>query len=269
MDRCCVWNVRGMNNPTKQQEIKRSLLLNKVGLCGLLETKIRSSNGNKVKNNLGDHWAICTNSTLHRGGRIWLLWEPTAYDINILDVQIQSIHFQVIDKIRRKNFWMTVVYGLNKAAERIPLWDSLRNYHSMIQGPWIVAGDFNSVMEVNERIGRAPISHAEIKPMLQTIQDCQLSDLSAKGAFFTWNNKHEHQSKVYSRLDRVFINDDWMDSFSDSYVHFLLEGMFDHCPGLIYLEAERKKKGSSFKYYNMWSLAPNYHEIIKIGWQQK
>ncbi|XP_074318633.1 uncharacterized protein LOC141655452 [Silene latifolia] len=122
-----------MNNPTMQQEIKRSLILNKVGLCGLLETKIRSSNGNKVRNNLGDHWAICTNSTLHRGGRIWLLWEPTAYDINILDVQIQSIHFQVIDKIRRKNFWMTVVYGLNKAAERIPLWDSLRKYHSMIQ----------------------------------------------------------------------------------------------------------------------------------------
>ncbi|XP_074267060.1 uncharacterized protein LOC141590362 [Silene latifolia] len=173
-----------MNNPTKQQEIKRSLLLNKVGLCGLLETKIRSSNGNKVRNNLGDHWAICTNSTLHRGGRIWLLWEPTAYDINILDVQTQSIHFQVIDKIRRKQFWMTVVYGLNKAAERIPLWDSLRKYHSMIQGPWIVAGDFNSVMAVNERIGGAPISHAEIRPIFADYsRHAGLSRSRCEGAF--------------------------------------------------------------------------------------
>ncbi|XP_074305135.1 uncharacterized protein LOC141640143 [Silene latifolia] len=202
------------------------------------------------------------------GGRIWLLWEPTAYDIDILDVQIQSIHFQVIDKIRRQKFWMTVVYGLNKAAERIPLWESLRTYHNMVKGPWIVAGDFNSVMASNERIGGAPISHAEIRPMLQTIQDCQLSDLSAKGAFFTWNNKHEHHSKVYSRLDRVFINADWMDIFSDSYVHFLPEGMFDHCPGLIYLEEERQNKGSAFKYYNMWSLAPSYNDIVRTAWQQ-
>ncbi|XP_074265182.1 uncharacterized protein LOC141587606 [Silene latifolia] len=115
----------------------------------------------------------------------------------------------VVDKIRRKNFWMIVVYGLNKAADRLPLWDSLRVYHSMTNGPWIVAGDFNSVMAVNERIGGAPISHAEIRPMLQTIQDC-----------------------------------------------------------LIYLEEERQKKGSSFKYYNMWSLASTYNDILRSGWQQ-
>ncbi|XP_074320280.1 uncharacterized protein LOC141657063 [Silene latifolia] len=135
------------------------------------ETKIKSSNGNKVRNNLGDQWAICTNSSLHKGGRIWLLWDPSAYDIDILDVQIHSIHFKVVDKIRRKNFWMTIVYGLNKAAERLPLWDSLRFYHNMTNGPWIVAGDFNSVMATNERIGGAPITHAEIRPMLQSIQD--------------------------------------------------------------------------------------------------
>ncbi|XP_074271362.1 uncharacterized protein LOC141595294 [Silene latifolia] len=217
-----------------------------------------------VRNNIGDDWAICTNNSLHKGGRIALLWDPSAYNIDILDVQVQSIHIKVVDKIRRKNLWTTFVYGLNKAVERIPLWDSLRFYHNMINGPWIVAGDFNSVMAANERIRGARIINADIIPMIQSIQDCQLSDISAQEAFFTWNNKHEYGSKVYSRLDRVLINAKWMDIFSESYDHFLPEGMFDHC-----LEEARHNKVSSFNYYNMWSLAPNYNDIVLSGWQQK
>ncbi|XP_074293003.1 uncharacterized protein LOC141619883 [Silene latifolia] len=163
---------------------------------------------------------------------------------------------------------MTVVYGLNQAHERTMLWNSWRSYHSMISGPWLVGGDFNAVMARDERIGGVPISNAELQPMLQAIQACNLADLSARGSFFTWSNKHESDTRVYNRIDRVFSNADWNDLFPDGYVHFLPEGTFDHCPCLIHLEVEQQRRGNYFKYFNMWSLAPGYSEIVRNGWQK-
>ncbi|XP_074310072.1 uncharacterized protein LOC141644876 [Silene latifolia] len=92
---------------------------------------------------------------------------------------------------------------------------------------------------------------------------------SARGAFYTWSNKHESGTKVYSRIDRVFINDEWTDIFPDGYVHFLLEGTFDHCPCLVNFEVEHQRRGATFKYFNMWSLAPGYSDIVRTSSQRE
>ncbi|XP_074271859.1 uncharacterized protein LOC141595792 [Silene latifolia] len=83
-----------------------------------------------------------------------------------------------------------------------------------------------------------------MRPLVQVVHDCQLEDLGARGAFYTWTNKHEYGTKMYSRLDRVLVNADWVDMFPDSYVHFLPEGLFDHCPGLIQFEGEMPMRGT-------------------------
>ncbi|XP_074270933.1 uncharacterized protein LOC141594843 [Silene latifolia] len=123
-------------------------------------------------------------------------------------------------------------------------------------------------MASNERIRGAHITNAEMRPLLQVTQDCQLYDMGVKGAFYTWTNKHDVGSKVCSRLDRVLINDEWLAVFPDSYTHSLPEGVFDHCPAIIRLEVERQRSGYSLKYFNMWSSAPNYKDIVSNGWNQ-
>ncbi|XP_074318796.1 uncharacterized protein LOC141655625 [Silene latifolia] len=178
---------------------------------------------------------------LHKGERIWLIWDPNSFDVKVYDISIQSIHTKVLDKIRKKIFWFTVVYGLNKLAERIPLWDSLRQYQKDVRGPWIVGGDFNTIMASNERIRGALITNAEMAPLAQ----------------------------VYSKLDRALVNVDWVDMFPDSYVYYLPEGLFNHCPGLIHFEGEVHRRGTPFKYFNMWSLAPEYDSIIRNGWNKE
>ncbi|XP_074291686.1 uncharacterized protein LOC141618470 [Silene latifolia] len=81
------------------------------------------------------------------------------------------------------------------------------------------------------------------------------------GAFFTWNNKHEHSSKVYSKIDRVFIDDTWLKQFPDCFAHFLPEGLFDHCPCLIQFHHEGGRKGVPFKYFNMWFMLDNFKQM--------
>ena len=42
MDRIISWNVRGMNGPNKQEDIKIFLQQQQAGMMGFLETKVKA-----------------------------------------------------------------------------------------------------------------------------------------------------------------------------------------------------------------------------------
>ena len=85
-------------------------------------------------------------------------------------------------------------------------------------------GDLNAIRNHEDRLGGAVISNADIQPMRNLIDDCELDDLKAKGAFFTWNNKQEKDHLIYSRIDRVLINEEWLNLFPWSFANFMPEG---------------------------------------------
>ncbi|XP_074288700.1 uncharacterized protein LOC141613857 [Silene latifolia] len=191
------WNVRGLNNPIKQQEIRWFLHQNKIGLFGLLETKIKGSN--------------------------WL-------KVDILSVTAQGIHPKVFDKSRKIVFCIT---------------------------------------ETKDRIGGAEVSWAEMAPMRSMVLDCQLYDMKASGSYYTWNNKHEDATRVYSRIDRVLMNDQWFGSFPEAIATFSPEGLYDHCPCLINTDAIFVKRKTSFKYYNMWALFDDFAYNVENSWYEE
>ncbi|KAH0690627.1 hypothetical protein KY289_017985 [Solanum tuberosum] len=46
-----------------------------------------------------------------------------------------------------------MVYARSRSAKRMYLWDKLRTLSHMIHGPWIIGGDFNSIMDAEEKRG--------------------------------------------------------------------------------------------------------------------
>ncbi|XP_074266211.1 uncharacterized protein LOC141588682 [Silene latifolia] len=121
-------------------------------------------------------------------------------------------------------------------------------------------------MAIDERIGGAPVTLADIRPLKQLVHVCDLYELKGCGSFYTWTNKHEVGDKVYSRIDRVFTNEEWLNVFLGSYANFLLEGLFDHCPCLINLEETIHNRKMPFKYFNMWASAPYFLETVQNSW---
>ncbi|XP_074306084.1 uncharacterized protein LOC141641313 [Silene latifolia] len=236
---------------------------NNVGLFGLLET-----NWVKVKNNVCDSWSICTNNSHHKGGRIWLIWQPHQYVVDVRCITDQLIHSKVFDKLRNISFYFTMVYGLNKDKERESIWDSLIHISRGIDTAWMVGGDFNSLLHLNERIGGVEVTWYDITPMRQMVDQCELMELKSTGSFFTWNNKQEVGTKVYSKLDRVLVNGEWLDDFPECLSHFLPEGLFDHCPCLIKFQTRGNKKGVPFKYFNMWAMSEDFQHTVGQVWSQ-
>ncbi|XP_074301307.1 uncharacterized protein LOC141632685 [Silene latifolia] len=195
---------------------------------------------NKVRNNICSGWAICTNNSVATGGRIWLLWNPSLFVVNILYITPQTIHSIITMRGSQQKFCFTLVYGYNRAAERGELWKSLQWYRDCVHGPWVVGGDFNNVLHADDMLGGAVVSLADIKPFQDCLHYCELQDTKAIGSFFTWNNKQNVDTLVYSRLDRCLTNDEWMVEFPDSYAYFMPEGTFDHCPCVFYLQGQPK-----------------------------
>ncbi|XP_074321559.1 uncharacterized protein LOC141658520 [Silene latifolia] len=223
------WNVRGLNKEGKQVVVNTFLHNNNVGLFGLLETKIKASKFHSIASNIFSEWSISTNNNLHVGGSVWVLWKPHLFDIQFLQYDAQFIHMKVWNKMDHMNFFLTIVYAFNGIGDRESLWSNLQNFSSQINGPWAIGGDFNCVLDSNERLG-GNVSQAESEPFYDCLQTCGLMDLAATGAFYTWNNKQPLATRIYSRLDRLFVNHEWMASYPGFIANFLPEGLFDHTP---------------------------------------
>lgn len=59
-----VWNVRGLNNPTRQLEVRRMLTSLRAEIFGLLETKIKRVKETEIKEALGEKWSRITNHSI-------------------------------------------------------------------------------------------------------------------------------------------------------------------------------------------------------------
>ncbi|KAK9672118.1 hypothetical protein RND81_12G077600 [Saponaria officinalis] len=117
-------------------------------------------------------------------------------------------------------------------------------------------------MYPNERVG-APVKLHEIAPFRRCVQSYDLTDLKTTGVFFTWNNKQDGDNRVMSKLDRVLVNPGWLALFHDAHVEYLPEGLYDHSPGLVHLTLARRVGRARFKFFNMWTLVPEFLKIVQ------
>ncbi|XP_074305519.1 uncharacterized protein LOC141640735 [Silene latifolia] len=92
---------------------------NKVGLYGLVETKVKSTNFTTVLNNIGQRWYGINNNMHHPGGRVWIIWLPQIFNVHLVHSSDQQITVDVTNRQSVNHFWFTVVYGSNSDTERI------------------------------------------------------------------------------------------------------------------------------------------------------
>ncbi|XP_074265567.1 uncharacterized protein LOC141588007 [Silene latifolia] len=207
-----------------------------------------------------ERWSVTTNSTCHKGGRVWLLWKPSLFDVQVQSYDAQFIYAKVTSRITLQFFNLTMIYAFNDGQDRKVLWLHLEQFQTQCQGPWAWAGDFNTVINPADRLG-GHTKQSDMDDFIDCIATCGITDIPATGAYFTWTNKQEPQSRVYSRLDRFPINQEWGDQFPDITAHFHPAGLFDHIPCIVSHTQLGSLKRASFKYFNMWGKAPSFHEI--------
>ena len=109
MDRIVSWNIRGLNWPNKPEDVKSFLYSNNVGMIGLLKTKVKVKNVERVATKIFSGWNWHHNFTPSTNGRIWIGWKPRSYGISVLQHFDHLIHFHAIQLSTNKRFYIIFV----------------------------------------------------------------------------------------------------------------------------------------------------------------
>ena len=256
MDSIASWNIRGLNWPNKQEDVNIFLHANKIGLVGLLETKIKEHNVQKVANKMFHNWEWIHNFSLNPKGRIWLAWRPNAYQTHLVHKTDQLIHCKVTQLSTKKNFYLSMIYGMNQESQRVHLWKDLQDIAHQMDEAWCLMGDFNTLRFKDDRIGGNEVQEGELRELANLLETCEIHELKSTGAYFSWTNR-----TIWSRIDHVFLNDLWYDVFDYTHSSYLANSLSDHTPIILQFPSSPKAR-PNFQYCDMWSKHKDFERII-------
>ncbi|XP_057248199.1 uncharacterized protein LOC130590186 [Beta vulgaris subsp. vulgaris] len=101
-----------------------------------------------------------------------------------------------------------MVYGFNEAKERGKLWEDIERISGSVTGAWVVCGDFNNVLQLNERVG-STVTLEEVAEFRMCLRRAQLQEQTTSGPFYTWSNKQEGEARVFSRIVGLWFFNMW------------------------------------------------------------
>ncbi|XP_074277736.1 uncharacterized protein LOC141601361 [Silene latifolia] len=131
---------------------------------------------------------------MHSGGRLWVLWNPANVQVQVLARGAQFLQCSLLHHACQKHVVTSFIYALNRAADRMDLWDNLRQFSTKITLLWVCLGDFNISFTADERDGCIPHDR-EMHEFRDCLADCALSDHPYTGGLYTWHNKQEKSPK--------------------------------------------------------------------------
>ncbi|KAK4384105.1 hypothetical protein Sango_3091100 [Sesamum angolense] len=106
----------------------------------------------------------------------------------------------------------------------------LLNWFVSAELPWLVGGDFNAVLDMSEVSGAS----GDIRVAMHEFNDCiiqtGLISLPMQGERFSWHNCSTDGRSLWKRLDRMFVNDAWLEHWPNLFYTCLTPRTSDHSP---------------------------------------
>ncbi|KAL6570156.1 hypothetical protein OROMI_014670 [Orobanche minor] len=158
---------------------------------------------------------VCANVSNH----IWL-FSDTDTKIQILKNSEQILHVEVSCISIPCVYYLTVVYGRNTKIQRRDLWDDLLSV-SQNQVPWMVGGDFNIILQPEEKKGGAGPIQSDMDEFNDCLLNCNLHDGGFTGTPFTW-----YRAGVWQRSDHNSLFCNFNQSISTPKAAFRFQNMW-------------------------------------------
>ncbi|KAH0656867.1 hypothetical protein KY290_032529 [Solanum tuberosum] len=196
---------------------------------------------------------------VNSSGKIWFFWR-TIWEGNILLDTVQQITIKF--KIENNFFIITVVYARCNALDRLELWEELEELARSQQCPWVVGGDFNVILNEEEKLGGLAFTQNEALEFASCINACALTEVRTSGSKYTWWNGRIEEDCIFKRLDRILVNQEFMDLFPTSEVHHLIRQGSDHAPLHMTSSSREEMFIKPFRFLNFWSKHKHFKQVV-------
>ncbi|GLT67469.1 hypothetical protein SLA2020_397770 [Shorea laevis] len=235
-----------------------------------METKLAGDRAAEVARSLGLPKWVLVDADGYAGG-IWVLWDDSRFSVDILSKGPQVIHALVKvcshPYFANFNWYLSAVYARPQFEIRCKLWDNLREFSQIINGPWLVIGDFNDITTQSEKFGGNPCPSYRIQTYTDCMSFCNLLDLGFNGPKFTWVNKRNSNHLIRERLDRAWGNPPWKINFPEATIYHLPRLSSDHCPILLSLNPTVPfLRNKPFRLEKFWLEHESFKELVVAEW---
>ncbi|WMV09821.1 hypothetical protein MTR67_003206 [Solanum verrucosum] len=113
------------------------------------------------------------------------------------------------------------IQQISKAGDLSPRhMDSLKNEE--IEDPLIIGGDFNVIINEEEKLGGLAFMQGEAIDFAICINNCALEEVKFTGSRYTWWNGRIVEDSIFKRLDRILVNQAFITIFPSSKIHHLI-----------------------------------------------
>ncbi|XP_039066344.1 uncharacterized protein LOC120211945 [Hibiscus syriacus] len=186
-----------------------------------------------------------------------------------MEIEIAHISNQFINGIFRPkevNTWaqFIAIYANPNGSKRKHLWSQLEALAPNDNTPWIMGGDLNVILDVDERRGGATTHTNGSRLFANFMHSTGLLDLGFHGPPFTWN-----RGNLQQRLDRCLGNTKWISTFPNSQVLHLDRIGSDHRPLLLRLTTDKQDhKNRPFRCIAAWQEHHEFKDFIKSIWKE-
>ncbi|TYG95572.1 hypothetical protein ES288_A11G278600v1, partial [Gossypium darwinii] len=244
------WNCCGIGNPAIVRELKQLLVANNPDIIFLCATKVKSNDFSRI-------YTLCRmEGCLTREGMKVTIQNYSKYHIDSL---------VCLDDGMRLRF--TGFYGQAYPNNRNHSWDMLRRVKGMVNEGWIVAGDFNAILNNAKKEGGRRKAHSSMEDFCKLLEELALVDVKTKNGWFTWTNNREGPDLVKERLDRFLISENIIGNMPFLTTKIVRQSKSDH--EAIIMDTLGCKPGDNntdprtwFRYDACWSKEKEAHDIV-------
>ncbi|KAJ6380478.1 hypothetical protein OIU78_027942 [Salix suchowensis] len=192
---------------------------------------------------------------------------PPIFSLSSIHCTSQWITCDVCNYSTTETIRITFVYGRNTPAERRPLWDYISSHsQAFSHNPWILLGDFNSIMHSDQREGGATswLSHSE--DFQKAAYLAQLIVIPYQGLKFTWHNGQNGAQNIQKKLDWVLGNSSLLQCWPSTSATFLPRTVSDHSAAVVMLRPPMKPISFQFKFLNLWTSRDEFLPTVSQAW---
>ncbi|XVF39103.1 hypothetical protein PTKIN_Ptkin01aG0008500 [Pterospermum kingtungense] len=231
------WNIRGLGRAEKKRAVRKLLVKRKFDFLYIQETK------HNVDSSRLQRW-LWGNSSFS--------WEMIGSKGSVGGCYLVNLRCAIGN-----------VNAPNADQDRGILWEELGSVIRNLGVPCCIAGDFNVVRNIEEKVGLS-YNRSVMEQFSDFIEDLGLIDLPLSGDKFTWSR--DCPTPTFCRLDRFLVAPEFLLTFSYLVQNLGPRSLSDH--NLISLESVEKDWGPiPFRFYNHWRGLKGFTEMIKFHWE--
>ena len=192
-----AWNCRGFGNHRAIDELGDIFQAKDLGTMFLLETWSTKEQMECIKIKLNfDGLFTVTNED--RVGGLSLMWKNSSF---VWVDSFSSYHINAIINGGMEDAWrLTGFYGEPDTNIHNEGWNTLCMLSSKPKLPWCCFGDFNELLQVEDKKGGASRAHNLIQAFRDVLNHCGFMELGFFNPNFTWHGRRLGEL-IWERLD--------------------------------------------------------------------